>query len=405
MTADRAPRCTPLDTLRGVAVTAMLLNHAGVSLLRPELVAELWSLGGALTFFGSFAPVLFFFTTGFGYGWRDPAPPRAGDTLDVLYKACVLIAADVLLRGGSWLNFGWDFLGFIGFCILAVHPLRRHRRGEAMALAAIAALLGLRFAAAPLAALLLAEGPFATAVAQALGQKSIPGVSYPFTPWLVYPFAGFVVARWARRFDISRHPLSRAGVWIASAGCAALAWVLASSGMPVARWGSMTFAFFIASVAVLVGCVAASFALERTRPGRSLARLVAIAGLGSLAFVPIHYELIGWLTPRLAGTLASAGYVAAALVLLPLVMLLSRLVGRWAEQTAPALATIAGARGIGVALLVALGCVTTPLETGALNARLCQLGMLFSVWLFAIRPTAMARAAEEAAHSRGAAPE
>ena len=56
MIADRAPRCTALDTLRGIAVVAMLLNHAGVSLLRPELVAEVWSLGGALTFFGSFAP-------------------------------------------------------------------------------------------------------------------------------------------------------------------------------------------------------------------------------------------------------------------------------------------------------------------------------------------------------------
>ena len=111
---DRASRCSALDTLRGIAVVAMLLNHAGVSLLRPDLVAEVWSLGGALTFFGSYAPVLFFFTTGFGYGWRDPGPPRAGEKRDVLYKAFVLIVADVLLRGGSWLHFGWDFLGFIG---------------------------------------------------------------------------------------------------------------------------------------------------------------------------------------------------------------------------------------------------------------------------------------------------
>jgi len=400
--ADRASRCMALDTLRGIAVVAMLLNHAGVSLLRPELVAEVWSLGGALTFFGSFAPVLFFFATGFGYGWRDPGPPRAGENRDVLYKAFVLVAADVLLRGGSWLHFGLDFLGFIGFCILAVHPLRRHRRGEELALGAIVALLGLRFVAAPLAALLTEGGPFQTVFAQALGQKSIPGVSYPFTPWLVYPFAGFVLARWARRFSTPTHPLARVGVWIASAGLAALAWALATCGMPVSRWGSMSAAFFVASLGVLGACIAASFALERTGPGRNFARLVAVAGLSSLAFVPIHYALIGWLAPWFADPLASAGYAGTVLLLLPAVMLLSRLVGRWAEQTAPALGDAARARGIGLALLVALGGVTTALGPGAVTIPLCQLGMLFSVWLFAIPPTAVARTVEGAVHSKRA---
>ena len=100
--------------------------------------------------------------------------------------------------------------------------------------------------------------------------------------------------------------------------------------------------------------------------------------------------------------LASAGYASAVLLLLPAVMLLSRLVGRWAEQTAPALGDAAHARGIGLALLVALGGVTTALGPGAVTIPLCQLGMLFSVWLFAIRPTAVARAVEEAMHSKGA---
>jgi uncharacterized membrane protein len=404
LNAGWASHCTPLDTLRGIAVAMMLLNHAGVSLLRPELVAGGSSPGGALTFIGSFAPVLFFFTTGFGYGWRDPGPRRAGEKRDVLYKACVLIAADVLLRGGSWLDFGWDFLGFIGFCILAVHPLRRHRRGEALALVAIAALLGLRFGAAPLAALASAGSPFQTAVAQALGQKSIPGISYPFTPWLVYPFAGFALARWARRFSASTHPLAGAGVWAASATLAALAWALASLGMPVERWGAMTLAYFVASLGVLGACIAASFAMDRTGPGRHSARLIAVAGLSSLAFVPIHYALILSLEPWLAGALASAGYAGAVLFLLPVVMFISRLVGRWAEQTAPSLGRVGGARGIGLASLAALGGVTTDLGPSILTTSLCQLGMLFSVWLFAIRATAIARAVEEVARSKGASP-
>ncbi len=64
-------------------------------------------------------------------------------------------------------------------------------------------------------------------------------------------------------------------------------------------------------------------------------------------------------TIRLAGALASAGYASTVLLLLPTVMLLSQLVGRWAEQTAPALGDAARARGIGRALPIALGGATT----------------------------------------------
>ncbi len=370
---------------------AMLLNHAGVSLLRPELIGETWSVGGALTFFGSFAPVLFFFTTGFGYGWSDPGPPRAGEKLDALYKAAVLIAADVLLRGGDWLSFGWDFLGFIGFCIVAVHPLRRHKRAEWLAVAIIAALLLLRFVGAPLVLLLMNEGALQTFSSQLLGQKSVHDVSYPITPWLVYPFVGFLLARWVRKFEASKQPLAGGGIWITSAGVTALAWMLASLGMPVGRWGTMSFAYFIASLGVLSTCVAMGFTLERTRPGRSFAKRIAVAGLSSLAFVPLHYTLTRWLMARIGGELTSAGYVGTVLMMLPAVLLLSQMVGRWAEKSAPALSGVPHVRGFGLALLVAIGAATTALGFGTLSAWLCQIGMLFSVWLFAIRPTVVDR--------------
>jgi cytochrome c oxidase assembly factor CtaG len=164
-----------------------------------------------------------------------------------------------------------------------------------------------------------------TKPARRLLQRAERGVQSPVEgiqivgPWLVYPFAGFVLARWARRFSASTHPLARVGVWIASAGLAALAWALASRGMPVGRWGSMSAAFFVASLGVLGACIAASFALERTSPGRNFARLVAGGGLASLAFVPIHYALIGWLEPWLAGALAGAGSACAVLLLVPAV--------------------------------------------------------------------------------------
>jgi len=61
--ADRAPRCTALDTLRDIAVVAMLLNHAGVSLLRPELVASHTRQGHCRPSFAHGA-----------LGYRPPAP-------------------------------------------------------------------------------------------------------------------------------------------------------------------------------------------------------------------------------------------------------------------------------------------------------------------------------------------
>lgn len=58
-------RSTLPDLLRATAVMAMIANHLAVRAAAGELDHGAWRL---LFELGSFAPVLFFFTTGFGYG-------------------------------------------------------------------------------------------------------------------------------------------------------------------------------------------------------------------------------------------------------------------------------------------------------------------------------------------------
>src|SRR5580698_1983080 len=80
-----------LDVLRGLAIVLMIVNHVGVSLVDSN--QEQLRAVSALIFLGSFAPVLFFFTTGFGIGIsrRGAAWVGFGSTL---LKAGLLVLAD-----------------------------------------------------------------------------------------------------------------------------------------------------------------------------------------------------------------------------------------------------------------------------------------------------------------------
>lgn len=55
-----------LDVMRGLAALLMVVNHLEYKTLAQPLIKN--SLVGNLVFVGSFAPVLFFFVTGVGYG-------------------------------------------------------------------------------------------------------------------------------------------------------------------------------------------------------------------------------------------------------------------------------------------------------------------------------------------------
>src|SRR5574338_814206 len=98
-----------LDVLRGLAALLMIVNHAGYKILAPNLIED-GTFAGNLLFICSFAPVLFFFVTGVGYGIQSIQKKKVGHWHVILNKMFILVLADLLMHWseGRWL--GLDFL-------------------------------------------------------------------------------------------------------------------------------------------------------------------------------------------------------------------------------------------------------------------------------------------------------
>src|ERR687885_312810 len=143
-----------LDVLRGLAALFMIVNHVGYETLAPNQIDG--SLAGSLLFISSFAPVLFFFVTGVGYGIQSSQKKKASPWYGIVNKVIILVLADLLMHWseGKWL--GLDFLGY-------------DQQGWGI-------------------------------VSWLLGTKDTPGVSYPLSPWLAYPFAGYLIGAAAMHY-------------------------------------------------------------------------------------------------------------------------------------------------------------------------------------------------------------
>lgn len=101
-----------LDILRGLAGLLMIVNHLGVKTLEPSLRQD--GLSGFLLFIGSFAPVLYFFITGVGYGIQSTQKKNVTNWSSVANKIAILFLADLLMKWSGGRILGLDFLGFIG---------------------------------------------------------------------------------------------------------------------------------------------------------------------------------------------------------------------------------------------------------------------------------------------------
>src|SRR3954451_2939317 len=107
---DTSSRVPALDLFRAAAAALMVLNHAGFALMGRDAAVQ--GASGLVVFLGSFAPVLFFFATGWGAGLRDRRSTKPlGDVLD---KALLLALADQFLHWRIGRPLGLDFFAFIG---------------------------------------------------------------------------------------------------------------------------------------------------------------------------------------------------------------------------------------------------------------------------------------------------
>jgi hypothetical protein len=277
-----------LDVLRWLAAVLMIVNHGGYRLLGAEDATT--GLVGALVFIGSFAPVLFFFATGFGVALSVNATGRAPAFASTFVKAMLLVVADQLMfwRAGS--PWGVNFLGFIGLSSLLVSVIARLRAAVPICMAAAAGLLVLRYGVGPRVFHAAGEGSWA---AWLCGVRSLQDMAYPLAPWLVYPLVGFVLGRLYAPVRPDRSsPRDRWYGISLGAGVALLAGAgaLFSAGAVFFRWGTVSAAYFVLSLGVLAVAGVLSMAMAASTP-RVAARL-SLQGVASFAVIPIHYGVL-----------------------------------------------------------------------------------------------------------------
>ena len=361
-----------LDLLRGLAGLAMVVNHTAVGLVPAAAAALIATPAQPLSmtpvqwasFLGSFAPMLFFFITGVGYGLqaRPGGVPRKPGLWG---KVAVLVLADALLWRSHGLWIGLDFFGFIAGSMLLLGMLNRLDRK--LALGVVVALLGavtaLRYGGGAIASALPGGAGWLDA---ATGRRAVAGVSFPPMPWLGYPLVGWCVGAAATAATASagsagfvdrRRGLVAGGLLAAAAACIAAAALLVGRGYPLHRWSTLSASSYAAGFGVLAVLLAACLVAfpsprasaeaepadrGRNRPEpptvrgfrRVLAPLLSplcLRGVAAFAVVPLHFLLIAVLGSLGAETVTASG-----------VLLACGIVAVFALGLAPAVAGVAG---------------------------------------------------------------
>ncbi|MEM7160198.1 MAG: heparan-alpha-glucosaminide N-acetyltransferase domain-containing protein [Myxococcota bacterium] len=343
-----------LDVLRGIAGIIMVYNHAAAKWL--TAVQREDPLMGALFIIGSYAPVVFFATTGIGYGIQSELPrKRGGHAFGFLRKVWILLLADALmwLSPETWI--GLNFLGFIALCMLLLEPLRRWRVGWIWPLVGVVLVAALRYGVTPRLVDAVGPGQAPTMLHWLAGLGSPPGFSYPVLPWVAYALAGFSAGVLLQRKQELVLERRRVITWVVLAlGVVGLAvvWWLAIRGANMMRWGTVSKVFFVSGmVALALGSGVSLLAA----PSAGLAGRISLRGISSLAVVPVHYAVIAvvvWLVDTHA--LSSWAFAGLSTVVMAISLFLAR---RW-----DALAKSLRGRGSAWAMLVGLTALAIGLE-------------------------------------------
>jgi surface polysaccharide O-acyltransferase-like enzyme len=369
-----AERVAELDLLRGLAALLMVFNHVGYAALNRAAAQE--GVSGAIVFIGSMAPVLFFFATGFGGGLAA----RPGTWRSLADKVLLLLLADQFLGWTLGRPLGLDFFGFIAVSMVAARLVLATPRPVTVAALGIVAVLWLRYGLGQ--SWVAPPGGYGL-VEWLIGATPHHGVSYPASPWLVYPLLGAALSVLHRRHGGRITPRAWMVVVAAIVVFALAAGMLASRGSSFHRWGSVAAAFFALSVVVLLGFAALSVVLIRRAP--RLASALSLGGVASFAVVPLHYMMVR------SGAFSAQHGIVFYLAVAALIAAASFALSNAFERAAAALSRSPHRAGLVVAALVvivAAAFATFALARGgspAASQSVATLGQLAIGLLFAWR--------------------
>jgi len=277
------------DLLRGLAAIFMIINHIGFALWAKHLTKG--DLASMLLLITSYAPVLFFFTSGLGAGIQSHAKHKSFNLASTLYKFTLLIVADLFFAFGKGELLGFDFLGFIAVIVLLLEPIKYSNYARWICVIGIGIAFILRFIIAP--ELHLENTSIVNILINwTLGHK-VDGSSYPLSPWITYPLLGFLIGSGiAKAIDpikfMHQKPTQFMLLFIGlvfSTGSA----FLYSRGVSFFRWGTVGFGFYALSFGVIALSMILVLLGNRIKGRLSL---FYIGGAASLAIVPVHYFII-----------------------------------------------------------------------------------------------------------------
>lgn len=304
-----------LDVFKGLAAVAMVINHSGYALLTNRDANSGWL--GLTVFLGSFAPALFFFATGFGAGLRPIGKPV--DWTSIWKKSAWLILADQLLIWSGGHSFGMDFFGFIALSVVSMALIQGRRRSNALCIGLIVFLLLIRYPARALIEGVAGHDGFCLWLSGLQGQD---GWSYPLSPWLVAPLAGFLSARNAPLVADNWRKLLAVAVVVTGS---LISLILYSKGASFFRWGSVSAAYFVAGVTAVT--IAWAIAGWLVRLNSRLEGPLSLRGASVFLVVPIHYGALAIVKALDPQTLTSSNWIlglAGMLILTGLALTLAR---------------------------------------------------------------------------------
>jgi uncharacterized membrane protein len=283
-----------LNILRGIAALFMIINHASYKLLPSKLTTE--GIFGTITFIGSFAPVLFFFITGIGYGLQDGQKKKKNYWLNIIYKTSILCLADQFLFWREGQLIGLNFLGFIGFSIMIMGLIRVSKHPLIYALILIFSSLLLRYI---LGSYLENKLDASGLIIWLLGTKGLSNISYPFSPWITYPCFGYIFGIFLKRNyekieEIIIKDILKFMLFIVPSSL--VTYFLWAKNFSFHRWGTVAVAFYVASILVLSIVIVVLYFIKIYSFSNLLENYIGLRGVSSLAIVPIHYGLISILS-------------------------------------------------------------------------------------------------------------